>query len=74
MHNKQNDTTTSRRQFLRTSTAATVGAGLMLNDRIARTAHAASTNNEILRVGLVGCGGRGRGAAVQALTADPNTR
>jgi len=27
-----------------------------------------------LRVGLVGCGGRGRGAAYNALMADPNTR
>ncbi len=29
--------------------------------------------DEVLRVGLVGCGGRGNGAAVQALTADANT-
>lgn len=34
--------------------------------------HAAGS--DILRLGLVGCGGRGTGAARQALTADPNTR
>lgn len=65
-------TSTSRRQFLQTSAASAVGAGLVLNQGIARSAHVAG--NEILKVGLVGCGGRGRGAAVQALTADPNTR
>ena len=31
-------------------------------------------SNPELRVALVGCGGRGRGAAVQALRADPDTR
>lgn len=30
--------------------------------------------DELLRVGLVGCGGRGRGAAFNALSADPNTK
>ncbi len=30
--------------------------------------------DEMLKVGLVGCGGRGRGAAYNALQADPNTK
>src|SRR5262249_60524713 len=34
--------------------------------------HAAGTDT--IRVGLVGCGNRGNGAAVQALTADPNAK
>ncbi len=29
---------------------------------------------DVLRIGLIGCGGRGTGAAVQALRADPDTR
>lgn len=33
----------------------------------------AQTVTNVLKVGLVGCGGRGRGAAANALTADPNT-
>ena len=33
-----------------------------------------SSGSEILKVGLVGCGGRGTGAAAQALGADPNAR
>jgi predicted dehydrogenase len=45
----------SRRDFLRNSTAATVGLGLLSN------AHAAGSDT--IKVGLVGCGGRGRGAA-----------
>lgn len=31
-------------------------------------------NDNVLRIALVGCGGRGTGAANQALQADPNTR
>jgi myo-inositol 2-dehydrogenase / D-chiro-inositol 1-dehydrogenase len=45
----------SRRDFLKTSTAATVGLGMLGN------AHAAGS--DAIKVGLVGCGGRGRGAA-----------
>ncbi len=39
---------------------------------ISRTAYAAG--NDLLRVGMIGCGGRNSGAAVQALTADPGAR
>jgi len=59
----------SRRDFLKTSTAAAAGAlagGLALE----RSAHAAG--DDTLKVGLVGCGGRGTGAARDALTADKN--
>lgn len=31
-------------------------------------------NNKVLKVGLIGCGGRGTGAASQALNADPNVQ
>jgi myo-inositol 2-dehydrogenase / D-chiro-inositol 1-dehydrogenase len=47
--------TPSRRDFLKTSTAATVGMGLLSN------AHAAGSDT--IKVGLIGCGGRGTGAA-----------
>ena len=62
----------SRRGFLRTSTAALVGSGLVGNLSIARAAHAAGSDR--LRVGLIGCGGRGTGAAVQALNADKQVK
>jgi len=57
----------SRRQFLRT-TAAVGGSVLALQ----RSAHAAGS--DILRVGLVGCGSRGAGAASNAINADPGVR
>jgi myo-inositol 2-dehydrogenase / D-chiro-inositol 1-dehydrogenase len=61
---------TNRREFLKNGTlaAGAVAGGLSL----ARSAHAAGS--DVLRVGLVGCGGRGTGAAVNALDADPNTK
>jgi predicted dehydrogenase len=70
---KQQDSTSpsaSRRAFLKTSTAA-VGVGVASTLAVPRV-HAAEDNT--LRVGLIGCGGRGTGAAVQALKADPNTQ
>ena len=73
MSNKPNKGhSTTRRGFIGKSTAAAVGAGLVLNSQIVRTAHAAGSDE--LRVGLIGCGGRGRGAAIQALNADPHAR
>jgi predicted dehydrogenase len=39
---------------------------------IAKSAHAAGS--DLIRLGLIGCGGRGTGAAKQALTADRYTR
>ncbi len=53
----------TRREFVRT-TAVTTGALLG-----APFVHAAGSDT--IRVGLIGCGGRGTGAAMQALDADP---
>ena len=39
---------------------------------IARGAHAAG--DDLLKIGLIGCGGRGSGAAVNALGADKNCK
>jgi predicted dehydrogenase len=61
----------SRRDFFKTSTAITAGVlagGLSLN----RSAHAAGS--DVLKVGLIGCGGRGTGAAGNALNADPHAK
>ncbi len=63
--------TTSRRIFLQASTAAAFGAGLALNQRVARSAHV--IGDDTLKIGLVGCGGRGAGAVTNALDADKNT-
>ena len=59
----------SRRDFVKAGAVA----GLAVNGlSIARSAHA--QGSDIIKVGLVGCGGRGTGAALNALNADPNTQ
>ncbi|MFZ5830887.1 MAG: Gfo/Idh/MocA family protein [Planctomycetota bacterium] len=55
----------SRRQFLRKSTAVVGGAALASQLSLARSAHAAGSDT--IRIALVGCGGRGTGAAVNAI-------
>ncbi|MBI4662275.1 MAG: Gfo/Idh/MocA family oxidoreductase [Verrucomicrobia bacterium] len=65
-------TITTRRQFLKTSATATATAATLSSLDIARFAHAAGS--DIIRVGMIGCGGRNSGAAVQALTADSGAR
>src|SRR3974377_456521 len=56
---------TSRRDFLKSSAAL---GGLTL----ANSAHAAGT--DIIRIGVIGCGGRGTEAAKQAMYADKGVR
>ena len=78
----------SRRSFLMSSTASLAMGSLLAqpaaaqteDDRIDSLEPAAEDgskqagSNPVLRVALVGCGARGRGAAAQALRADPDTR
>jgi myo-inositol 2-dehydrogenase/D-chiro-inositol 1-dehydrogenase len=59
--------TSSRRQFLSTS-AIGAGAAFILPNVFAQTAHAAG--GEEIKVGLIGCGARGTGAAAQAISTD----
>ena len=62
--------TTTRREFLRSSAvlAATAAAPLALE----RSAHAAGT--DAIRFGLIGCGGRGTEAAVNAMNSGKDVR
>ena len=60
----------SRRSFLKRSTAAVAGATLAT--AIGKTARARPAPSDTLRVGLVGCGNRGGGAILDALWADKN--
>src|SRR5262249_55826881 len=62
----------SRRTFLKTSAASVAGAALASQLGMLPQVHAAGS--DILKVGLIGCGGRGTGAAGQALNADPNVQ
>jgi myo-inositol 2-dehydrogenase / D-chiro-inositol 1-dehydrogenase len=60
---------TNRRGFLKMSAAGTVAlSGLSL----ARSAHAAG--DEVIKIGMIGCGGRCSGAAAESLKAAPNVK
>jgi myo-inositol 2-dehydrogenase / D-chiro-inositol 1-dehydrogenase len=61
----------SRRDFLKTS--AVTGGALAANWALYANVHAQGTN-ETIKVGLVGCGGRGTGAAEQNLRGDSNVK
>ncbi len=58
----------SRRHFMKAGALGSVGASILLNSG---RVHAAENNT--LKIGLIGCGGRGSGALQNALNADPNT-
>jgi predicted dehydrogenase len=58
-----------RRKFLRSSSAAMIGTTLV---NIGLPANSFASSASVLKVGLIGCGGRGTGAAAQALQADAN--
>lgn len=60
----------SRRQFLKTSSAA--AAGIIAGPAILGTKSSAASPGDTIKVGLIGAGGRGTGAAGNALTADGN--
>ena len=59
---------TTRRDFLKAGAAAATIP--VLAAQLASSVYAAGS--DILKIGLVGCGGRGSGAAREALSADPN--
>ncbi|MGV3774731.1 MAG: twin-arginine translocation signal domain-containing protein, partial [Verrucomicrobiales bacterium] len=61
----------SRRDFLQ-STSVAVGAAVMGGLSIERSAHAAGS--DLIKIALVGCGGRGSGAAAQALSTKGNVK
>ncbi len=60
----------SRRDFLKDSALA--GAALAGGLTVERTAHAAGS--DLIKIALVGCGGRGTGAAINALSTKANVK
>ena len=60
----------SRRAFLRRTATATTATCAALS--LARGAHAAG--NDVIKVGVIGCGGRGSGAAANAMNAGTDVR
>ncbi|MDR0327990.1 MAG: Gfo/Idh/MocA family oxidoreductase [Planctomycetaceae bacterium] len=61
----------SRRTFLK-QTGAIAAAGAVLASGVIPKVHAASSDT--IKLAIVGCGNRGKGAAFQALSADPNLK
>ncbi|WP_018614920.1 Gfo/Idh/MocA family protein [Segetibacter koreensis] len=70
MNKNKNIFAPNRRSFIRNSSLALIGSTLTYNTGIA--APSGGTRRNVLKVGLIGCGGRGTGAAAQALQADPD--
>ena len=66
-HSISQASTVSRRQFLKNSTVAVAGAAAVSHIPFILTSHAASDGP--IRIGLIGCGGRGTGAVLDALGA-----
>jgi predicted dehydrogenase len=64
-------TNPGRRDFVKTSTLA-VGGALLLPNFLAAKAHI--DGDDTIKVALVGCGGRGTGAALQALLTKQNVK
>ena len=69
-HNEE--PTSSRREFLKTSTVAAVGATIAANFSTIPGAYAAGSDE--IRIGLIGCGGRGTGAAINAMASAPGVK
>jgi len=67
-----NGTAATRRDFLKSGAVAVVGSTLAAQSNLSFGAFAGGS--DVLKIGLVGCGGRGGGAAVNALEADPNVK
>ncbi len=67
----QNEFQPSRRDFLKTSAIAAGVAGLNALPLV-RSAHAAGSDT--IKIGMIGCGGRCPGAAINAMNVDPGVR
>ena len=65
-----NNGTTDRRSFIKSTGAVVIGSSIGLSAAFPKTTFAQSKS--VLKVALIGCGGRGTGAASQAIKADPN--
>ncbi len=64
--------TTSRRAFLKKSSTTAAGAAVLGGLNISRMAHAKGSDQ--FKIALIGCGGRGTGAAIQALSTKANVK
>src|SRR5437588_9125 len=72
-HQRRADMTnesTTRREFIKAGATVTAGSAAL----VATGNYAFAQGSDVIKIGLVGCGGRGMGAAGDALQADPGVR
>lgn len=62
----------TRREFVKTGALAAAAVSVPASLLRANAAHAAGSDT--IKIGVIGCGGRGTGAAYDAINAAPNTR
>jgi predicted dehydrogenase len=70
--NQKEKSTSTRRDFLRNSTAAVFASTIAT--RLGNVPYVHAAGSDMIRVGLIGCGGRGTGAADQVVRAAPNVK
>lgn len=70
--NSNPESAVTRRDFMKSSAYAAAGTFAAAELAMSGSAHAAGS--DVIRVGLIGCGGRGTGAAVNALEASEQIR
>jgi myo-inositol 2-dehydrogenase/D-chiro-inositol 1-dehydrogenase len=70
MNNNKKFSGADRRSFLKKSGIVLMGSTLAYHSGFAAPLY--GSNKSTIKVGLIGCGGRGTGAALQALQADPD--
>jgi len=68
MNTKTTSAESTRRNFIKQSAAGALAGGLAFPSILS-----AAPNTQTLRIGLIGCGGRGTAAAIEALNADANS-
>jgi len=66
-----NSSADSRRAFLKTSASAVAGSAIIGSAGFVPANHVAG--RDVIRIGLIGCGGRGTGAATQAMNTEGST-
>src|SRR6516225_8902004 len=68
----RSESSVTRRDFLKKTTAAMAGASVLGGLSVERSAFAAGSDT--LKLALIGCGGRGSGAADQALSTEGSVK
>ena len=62
----------TRRDFMKTGSAAVVGS--VVASSFPLSANAFYSSDDVIKIGIIGCGGRGTGATVQALSTKQNIK